>query len=77
MKKIGWAILLLACCIGGFLALPSNYYLRRALTHFLPKIDQYPIFENRIVKATRLPGNRRRHTTLVRFRRSIFRSLTG
>ncbi len=51
MKKIGWAILLLACCIGVFLALPSNYYLRRALTHFLPKIDQYPIFENRIVKA--------------------------
>lgn len=51
MKRIGWAMLLVACCIGGFLALPSNYYLRRALTHFLPKIDQYPIFENRIVKA--------------------------
>ena len=44
-------MLLVACCIGVFLALPSNYYLRRALTHFLPKIDQYPIFENRIVKA--------------------------
>lgn len=51
MKRIGWAMLLVACCIGVFLALPSNYYLRRALTHFLPKIDQYPIFENRIVKA--------------------------
>ena len=49
MKRIGWAMLLVACCIGVFLALPSNYYLRRALTHFLPKIDQYPIFENRIV----------------------------
>lgn len=51
MKKIGWAILVIVCCIGGFLALPSNYYLRRALVHLLPKIDQYPIFENRTVKA--------------------------
>lgn len=50
-KKIGWAILLIVCCIGGYLVLPSNYYLRRALTHLLPKIDQYPIFENRTVKA--------------------------
>lgn len=51
MKKTGWAILLVVCCIGGYLVLPSNYYLRRALTHLLPKIDQYPIFENRTVKA--------------------------
>lgn len=51
MKKIGWAILLALGCIGGYLALPSNYYLRRALIHLLPKIDQYPIFENRVVKA--------------------------
>lgn len=51
MKKTGWAILLTLCCIGGYLVLPSNYYLRRALTHLLPKIDQYPIFENRTVKA--------------------------
>lgn len=54
MKKIGWAILIplaTVCCAGGFLALPSNYYLRRALVHLLPKIDQYPIFENREVKA--------------------------
>lgn len=51
MKKTGWGILLVLCCIGGYLALPSNFYLRRALTHLLPKIDQYPIFENRIVKA--------------------------
>ena len=34
-----------------FLALPSSYYIRRALTNFSPKIDQYDIFENRIVKA--------------------------
>lgn len=51
MKKAGWAILLIVCCIGGYLVLPSNYYLRRALTHLLPKIDQYPVFENRTVKA--------------------------
>lgn len=51
MKKAGWAILLIVCCIGGYLVLPSNYYLRRALTHLLPKINQYPIFENRTVKA--------------------------
>ncbi|SEG17468.1 serine hydrolase domain-containing protein [Parabacteroides chinchillae] len=51
MKKAGWAILLVICCIGGYLALPSNYYLRRAAVHLFPKIDQYPIFENRIVKA--------------------------
>lgn len=51
MKKARWGILVVGCCIGGFLMLPSNYYLRRALTHLLPKIDQYPIFENRVVKA--------------------------
>lgn len=51
MKKTGWAILLALCCIGGYLVLPSNYYLRRALIHLLPKIDQYPIFKNRTVKA--------------------------
>ena len=51
MKKTGWAILLALCCIGGYLVLPSNYYLRRALIHLLPEIDQYPIFENRTVKA--------------------------
>lgn len=51
MRKTGWAILITVCCIGGYLVLPSNYYLRRALTHLLPKIDQYPIFENRTVKA--------------------------
>lgn len=51
MKKTGWIIIGIVCCIGGYLAWPSNYYLRRALTHFMPKIDQYPIFENRTVKA--------------------------
>lgn len=51
MKKAGWAAGIIACLAGGFLLWPSNYYLRRALTHFLPKIDQYPIFENRVVQA--------------------------
>lgn len=41
----------IVCCVGLFLAWPSHYYIRRALLHQLPKIDQYPIFENRIVKA--------------------------
>lgn len=51
MKK---AILIIAISIGiifCFLGLPSNYYLRRAIVHQLPKIDQYQIFENRTVKA--------------------------
>jgi len=34
-----------------FLVLPSNYYVRRAIVHWMPKIDQYTIFKNRVVKA--------------------------
>ena len=51
-KKI-LLFLLLTIVIGAgiFLALPSNYYIHRALIHWMPKIDQYPIFENRVVKA--------------------------
>ncbi|MCE5227839.1 MAG: beta-lactamase family protein [Porphyromonadaceae bacterium] len=51
MKKIGWVLLLVCICIGGFLALPSNFYLRQTLIHLYPKIDQYPIFENRVIRA--------------------------
>lgn len=51
MKKWGLAIVILVGCLTAFLMLPSNYYLRRALVHLTPKIDQYPIFENRLVKA--------------------------
>jgi len=51
MKKLGIGIIILLCGIGIFLALPSNYYLRQALIHLMPKIDQYPIFENRVIKA--------------------------
>ncbi|MDR1381689.1 MAG: CapA family protein, partial [Tannerella sp.] len=43
------AVCLLA--VGVWLALPSSYYIRRALIHLSPEIGQYPIFENRIVKA--------------------------
>ena len=63
MKKTGWAILLALCCIGGYLVLPSNYYLRRALIHLLPKIDQYPIFENRTIEAGAPHGYSLRTTT--------------
>lgn len=51
MKRIITGILVLLCLVILFLALPSNYYLRRAIVHLLPKIGQYPIFENRIVEA--------------------------
>jgi poly-gamma-glutamate capsule biosynthesis protein CapA/YwtB (metallophosphatase superfamily) len=56
MNKTGIAIItgitaLLLSAVAVFLFLPSNCYLRNALIHFYPKIDQYPIFENRIVKA--------------------------
>ncbi|MEI8085245.1 MAG: serine hydrolase [Paludibacter sp.] len=34
-----------------YLLLPSNYYIHRALIHQLPKINQYTIFDNRVVKA--------------------------
>jgi poly-gamma-glutamate capsule biosynthesis protein CapA/YwtB (metallophosphatase superfamily)/CubicO group peptidase (beta-lactamase class C family) len=44
-------VILLLSAVAVFLFLPANYYLRKTLTHFYPKIDQYPIFENRIVKA--------------------------
>ncbi|MDR2679755.1 MAG: beta-lactamase family protein, partial [Tannerella sp.] len=52
-KKILIRGIIALCLIaaGIWLALPSNYYIRRALIHFTPKIDQYPVFENRIVKA--------------------------
>lgn len=51
MKKWGIGIIVVIGCLVAFISLPSNYYLRRALVHLTPKIDQYTIFENRIVKA--------------------------
>lgn len=44
-------ILVCLIVIGFWLALPCNYYVRQALIHLHPRIDQYPIFENRMVKA--------------------------
>lgn len=35
----------------GILTWPGNYYVRQALIHRNPRIDQYTIFENRLVKA--------------------------
>ncbi|MDR2810303.1 MAG: beta-lactamase family protein [Tannerellaceae bacterium] len=51
IKKILCVILALLCLAGGFLMLPGNYYLRQTVIHLFPKIDQYPIFENRTVEA--------------------------
>lgn len=46
-------LLLLALVLGclAVLVFPGNYYVHRALWHTYPKIDQYPIFDNRVVKA--------------------------
>jgi len=45
--------LLLTLIVGAgiFLILPGNYYVRKSLIHWMPKIDQYTIFANRLVKA--------------------------
>ena len=51
MKKIIGALLLVCIFVGGYLLIPSNYYLRQTIVHLYPKIDQYPIFENRKVSA--------------------------
>ena len=44
-------MLLLVVAVAAVLFWPGNYYVRQALLHLMPKIDQYPIFENRVVKA--------------------------
>jgi len=50
-KRFIISILTIALIIFVFwLLLPSNYYVRQALLHLFPEIDQYPIFENRTVK---------------------------
>lgn len=51
-RKIALYLLLtLIVGAGIFLLLPGNYYIRKALVHWMPKISQYTIFENRMVKA--------------------------
>jgi CubicO group peptidase (beta-lactamase class C family) len=51
MKKAVIFFVAILCLAGGYLMLPSNYYLRQTLVYLYPKIDQYTIFENRIVEA--------------------------
>jgi len=50
-KIILYLFLFLVAGASIFLLIPSNYYVRRALVHYMPKIDQYTIFQNRVVKA--------------------------
>jgi Putative enzyme of poly-gamma-glutamate biosynthesis (capsule formation) len=53
-KRALWVLAIIAVLIVIlliWLAMPSSYYIRRALTNFKPKIDQYTIFDNRVVKA--------------------------
>jgi len=50
-KVILYFLLLVLTGAAIFLLIPSNYYVRKALEHYKPKIDQYNIFQNRIVKA--------------------------
>lgn len=51
-KKWLWIIpAVVAVAIAAVLLWPGNYYVHRALLHTYPKIDQYPIFPNREVKA--------------------------
>jgi len=51
-KKVIFVLLIIIVAGAAiFLSIPSNYYVRKALLHFMPKIDQYTIFENRVVKA--------------------------
>ncbi|MCM1170383.1 MAG: serine hydrolase [Bacteroides sp.] len=50
-KVILFAVLLAVAGCVAVLVFPGNHYVRRALVHTYPKIDQYPIFENRVVRA--------------------------
>ena len=50
-KTILYGLLMILTGVLLFLLMPSNYYMRRAIMHLKPKIDQYSIFENRVVKA--------------------------
>ena len=50
-KTVLFLFLIVIAGVVIFLYIPSNSYIRRALIHLKPKIDQYTIFENRVVKA--------------------------
>ena len=51
MKKVLIVLTVIVAIIVAFLFYPTNYYLRKAIVHQLPTIDQYPIFENRVIEA--------------------------
>ncbi len=51
LKKVLFFLLAFFLVATFLLLLPSNYYIHKALIHQMPKINQYTIFENRIVKA--------------------------
>jgi CubicO group peptidase (beta-lactamase class C family) len=66
LKTTGLCLLVLLCIAGGFLMWPSNYYLRQALIHWFPTIDQYVIFENRTVEAgSPVPWEKAEHYNAV------------
>jgi len=50
-KYLLYLLVIVLVGIAIFLSFPSNYYVRRALIHLHPKIDQYTIFESRVVRA--------------------------
>ena len=51
MKRvIKFSVLIVFAALAIFLAIPQNHYIVRALIYQLPNIDDYKIFENRIVE---------------------------
>jgi CubicO group peptidase (beta-lactamase class C family) len=51
LKNAGLFLLVTVCGLLVFTAFPSNTYLRKAIRYTTPDIDDYRIFENRIIKA--------------------------
>lgn len=50
-KRVGWAFGFGLLLFGGWFMLPMNDYLRRAVRHLYPAIDDHVYFENRRVRA--------------------------
>ena len=51
LKNAGVGIIVIVCGLLVFTTFPSNSYLRKAIRYTTPDIDDYRIFDNRIVKA--------------------------
>jgi CubicO group peptidase (beta-lactamase class C family) len=51
LKKVGIALVVIFAGLLVFTSFPSYRYLRQALIHFNPNIDDYRFFENRTIKA--------------------------